>query len=251
MSGVLDLHALLLIQNGWEFYTTPANKATWRQLFLGIRTEILDKWYDKMGEVEGRFLTHFSPGSGQIPCIVTKLVDETNMEEAEPLGGSSEVDSGGNPIFQMLLRQKIQVLCFAETPEMARVYHVTVRGILQSSLPRLLEAGYISMQYSGSEPLAVEEELAAEAMGVFVSKQLWTAIAQTDAPSTESAQEMGEWWIQAEQLRTVQNPADNYQFAPIDIANIDPETGEPYPPSRILPEEGVEGDAGGVVLLED
>ena len=247
MSGILDIHTILAIQNGWKFYMTPANKAIWKGLFPGIRDDTLNEWYTALGAKVVDFRTWYASGSGEFPAVVVELAEEENRDGEEPMGGSAGTD-GGHPVYTMLVNQTVRITCFFSTPELSRMAHATIRAILHASLRRFVEAGYLSMQYKRAEPLSPEEETVAEDMGMFVRKQVWSTIAQIDSPSLEATDAaQGEWFLNLNDVKSVQNP-DTHQPAPVDQSNIDPETGKPYLPNRIPPDEGVAGDDGGVVL---
>jgi len=240
MSGVLDLHTLLVLQNGWVYYTDPANYAKWAALFKAINSDTLVSWYAEMRRMDNHFRTHYSPGTGQIPCIVVSLAAETSHMDLEPLGW----EVGGDvPESTMLLNQVVRVSCFAKNPEMARALHVTVRAILLASVPRLLQADYLNFQYEGGEELTPEEELIADEMGIFVRKQTWKALAEVNVATFDAVSELQEWWVLWEKLVTIQNP-DPHQTAPVDIGHTDAA-------NRILPPADVAGEAGGVVDFEE
>ena len=133
--------------------------------------------------------------------------------------------------------------------------HVTSRAIMQGSIPALISAGYINFQYDAAEELAPQEELVAEEMGIFIRRATWTATSQLESP-TLSVDEIPkkEWFVQASDIVTEPN-TEEHQFSPIDPNNINPATGEAYPPHRVKADEvygnppynDVAGDLGGVV----
>ncbi len=250
MAGMLDLHILLALQNGWEYYTDEDNKETWKTLFPGIRDETLDGWHAALRRMENHFRTHYAKGAGHFPCIVVQQTRDNPRREYAPLGDAVGEDDAGRPLFTMLLEQSVRVMCFADNPELSRAMDITVRAILQASVRRLLTAGYTDIWYDGAEGLLPEEDLAAENMGIFVKKQVWQCLAQADAPSMIPAPDEKPWWVHLEQVETVANEGE-WQAAPIDPDNIDPETGEPYPPGQVAPEEGVAGTPGGVVVYDE
>ena len=240
MSGVLDLHALLVIQNGWAFYSKPENRDRWLALFNEIAADTLLAWYEEMMTATPAFLTHTSPGTKHMPQIVVALASESNHMDLDPLGWV--VEEGQPPETTALVNQSVRVSCFHNNPELTRALHVTVRAILLASVPRLLQAGYLNFQYDGVEDLMPQEELIALEKGIFIRKQLWKALAQVDVASFDPEPELKEWWVLWNKLNTIQSTGA-YQTAPVDPDN-------PLPPNRVSPPTGVAGTPGGVVEYE-
>jgi len=238
MAGVLDLHTLLVLQNGWAYYMsdTTAAYAQWAKLFSGLKAETLREWYTELKARGNDFRSDISSGTGQLPATVVTLSDETNWKELEPMGGYV-CDAPLTSI--LLLNQSIRVACYNGSPELARAMHVTIRAILQTSVRRLQKEGYLDFQYEGVEELHPEEELLAEEKGIFTRVQRWKALSETEIATIDAEPAIREWWVLWEKLKTIQNPAE-HQTAPIDPDN-------PLPPNRILPAAGVAGEAGGVV----
>tara|TARA_R100001463_G_scaffold56648_1_gene108720 strand:+ start:141 stop:1172 length:1032 start_codon:yes stop_codon:yes gene_type:complete len=206
MSGIFDLHAVLALQNGWEYYRT--NQNVFSSLFPGIRPVVTNGWHSELVANAPTVRTHAAAGTGDLPAIVVQLVSETRREEA--LGGFSRSDRGV-PVYTSVIEQKIKISVLSHNAELTRALHVLVRAIMFGSLSRFLEQSYLDVTYLEGEELAPAEELAAEELGIFMRRMVWVSTTIVESPSFTDIPNQKTWFVQSEDIETQTTPGSAHQ----------------------------------------
>jgi hypothetical protein len=211
MSGLLDLHTLIGLQNGWSYYRDAI--VNFRELFPHVETALVDDWHLKLSAKKVNFRPHGAAGSDEFPVVAVQLMNETHQHE--PLGGYAYTKADGRDVEAMILKQTIGITILTQSAEITRALHVVIRAIMQLAKTDFLKAGYLDLMFDQTEELAPQEELAAEELGIFVRRQRYTARAQVEVPHIGEAGEpfgMGPgkkpWFFFVDDIKTIQDPND-------------------------------------------
>ena len=181
MAGLLDLHTLMSLQNGWDVYKN--SEVYFKELFVGVQDSLLTEWHASLSAHSPEFRAHAAPGAEHFPLVVVKLEGEQLVQE--PLGGVGYEGDDGRLREEMLVRQTVLLVVLSKNPELTRALHVVCRAVMQLARNSFLKAGYLDLSYEGAEELEPDEELVAEDMGMFVRKQRWSSQSIVTIPHIE------------------------------------------------------------------
>lgn len=244
MSGLLDIHIQLALQNGWELF--GKSSTNWAALFPGVPAATVEDWRAELVSAAPRFLTRVTDGVHGIPYVSVEADDEPL--ETEFVGGGSTFTSAGLEERSISIRQRASVTIEAPTPDLTRALHVWARGVLMAAQLAFLQAGYEGFEYSGSQGLEPDPELVSEQAGAYRRVQFYEARSVVTVPvfAPDGALPQGKYWfLQAEGVKTSAR-AGTVQSAPIDDTNTDA-GGVILPPHRQLDDTGA---PGGVTIKE-
>ena len=181
---ILDLHAVQAIASGCDYYRT--RQAEFNALFVGVGTSTLSAWYAAFSTDQFPLVrSHTARGTAQAPLITINPQAESVAQEL--VGEFAERVSGVTRDTYMI-REGVELVVFARTPDMARVYHVVVRASVALSRRAMHRAGYHVWSYGGAQPLNPEEDLAAEELGIYVRRLTLSAEYQVHVPIPAAAE---------------------------------------------------------------
>ena len=176
---ILDLHAVQAIASGCDYYRT--RQADFNALFVGVGTSTLSAWYAAFSTDQFPLVrSHTARGTAQAPLITINPQAESVAQEL--VGEFAERVSGVTRDTYMI-REGVELVIFARTPDMARVYHVVVRASVALARRAMHRAGY-----GGAQPLNPEEDLAAEELGIYVRRLTLSAEYQVHVPIPAAAE---------------------------------------------------------------
>lgn len=176
---IFDLTALQALASGFGYYRT--READFKALFRGVADATLSAWFADFSSNEHfpTFRTQNSQGTAQAPLITVIPQTENVIQQVlGSFGGRVQ----GETRDSYLVQEGVEVVLFAKSPDMARVYHVVARASHAIARRPLLRAGYMSVEYTGAQPLSPEEEIAAEELGIYVRRISVSAQYQIEIP---------------------------------------------------------------------
>ena len=197
MAGILDLHTLMALQNGWLTY--KASVADFKGLFNAVDPTIVGEWHAALVAKPPTFRAHAATKKDGFPLVIVRMLGETL--EHEPMGGMAFTDDAGVPAEEILVRQSVRVLAMTEHAELTRAMFVMVRAIMLHARPAFLAAGYLSIDYGGGDELYPEEQLVSEELGIVVREQTYHALAQVRVPEPEGVPATQAWFVLASDLK--------------------------------------------------
>jgi len=220
MAGLLDLHVVATLQGGWAYY---GNSATaFRELFpRGVSDDVVDEWHAALAARVQPLTFHIfgKPGvrggdEKKWPDIAVELQNE-DPEQQRFLGDGGHVDATTRRRSAVLLiRQRVRIDVFSYQPETTRALHRAVVAILVTAQQAFQEAGYMSLDYDGTEPLTFEEQALAEDMGAFVTRVRFSASSKLELLLPEVALQEKAWWVHMQDIEVDGRPGGVVPFEP-------------------------------------
>lgn len=182
---ILDLHAVQAVSSGLNYYRT--RQSEFNALFVGVGTSTLAAWYAAFSSAD-HFPTvrsHTAQGTAQAPLLTVRPLEEGVTQE---LVGDFAQRVGGVTRDSYLVRESVELVIFAKTPDMARVGHIVTRAAVALARRAMHRVGYHTWSYGGAQPLSPEEDLAAEELGVYVRRLTLNAEYQVHIPIPADAE---------------------------------------------------------------
>lgn len=176
---IFDLTALQAISSGFNYYKT--RESAFKALFRGVSDSVLSGWFTDFSSAEHfpTFRARNAQGTATAPLVTVIPQSETVVQQMlGSFGGRVE----GETQDAYVVQEGVELVMFAKSPDMARVYHVVARASHAIARRPLLRAGYISVEYQGSEALTPEEELASEELGIYIKRISLNAQYQIEIP---------------------------------------------------------------------
>jgi hypothetical protein len=163
---IFDLHMMNALSSGFAFY--KANQSSFYSLFQGVGTATLSAWYqDFSGDDFPIVRSRNAQGTAQAPLVtVVPLSESTTQMILSDFGGRE----GGVAIDTYMIDESVEIVMFAKSPAMARVYHVVARACIAIARRALHAVDYHVIKYDGAEALTPEEELASEELGIYTKR---------------------------------------------------------------------------------
>jgi len=177
---ILDLHTLNAVSSGLSYYRT--REEAFKRLFVGVGEATLSAWFaDFTDQHFPSVRSRHAQGSAQAPLItVVPQAESVTQQMLGDFGGRhTETDEA---LDTYMIQESVELAVFARTPDMARVYHVLIRASIAMARRAMHKSGYHVYEYQGSDPLAPEEELAAEELGMYVRRLRVTGQYQVQIP---------------------------------------------------------------------
>jgi len=163
---IFDLNILTALSSGFTYYKT--RQSDFNALFKGVAQSTLNAWFSEFTEQFPTFRTRNARGTDEAPMLVVSPQAE-NVQQTV-LGGFEQRGSDAVAIDTYLVRETVEVLIVAKSPDMARVYHVLARASVAIARRPLHRSGYHLVEYGGSDGLSPEEELSAEELGLYLRR---------------------------------------------------------------------------------
>ena len=182
---ILDLHAVQAVSSGLNYYRT--REAEFNALFVGVGSATLATWFTAFSSAD-HFPTvrsHTAQGTAQAPLITVNPQSESVAQE---LVGDFSERVGGVTRDSYMIREGVELVVFAKTPDMARVCHIVTRAALALARRAMHRVGYHTWSYGGAQPLSPEEDLAAEELGIYVRRLTLSAEYQVHIPIPAAAE---------------------------------------------------------------
>jgi len=182
---ILDLHAVQAISSGLNYYKT--RQTAFNALFVGVGTSTLAAWYSAFSSAD-HFPTvrsYTAQGTAQAPLLTVRPLEEGVTQE---LVGDFAERVGGVTRDSYLVRESVELVIFAKTPDMARVCHIVTRAAVALARRAMHRVGYHTWSYGGAQPLSPEEDLAAEELGIYVRRLTLNAEYQVHIPIPADAE---------------------------------------------------------------
>lgn len=201
MAGLLDLHVVATLQAGWAYYA--GSLAEFKALFpTGVSAGVLEEWHAALvARVQPRtFHVLGKPGveggpDEKWPDVAVEILDESLAPERF-LEDARHIDPAtGRQSIALQVVQRVRIDVFAHSPETARALQRVTFAVLTTATPAFLAAGYLSLDYEGSEELTFEEQTIAESMGAFVFRMRFSARAMLTLPTPDPALATKPWWV--------------------------------------------------------
>lgn len=176
---IFDLTALQAMASGFGYYRT--RESEFKALFRGVADATLSSWFADFSSNEHfpSFRTRSAQGTSQAPLITIIPQTETVIQQVLGSFGGRE---NGETRDSYLVQEGVELVIFAKSSDMARVYHVIARASHAIARRPLLRAGYTSIEYTGAQPLTPEEEIASEELGIYVRRLSFEARYQIEIP---------------------------------------------------------------------
>lgn len=169
---MLDLNLLNALASGFEYYKT--RESAFKALFTGVSESVKSAWFSELvNDAYPAFRTRNARGSEQAPMIIVAPLSENVTQTL--LGDFDSRAGSGESIDAYLIRETCEITLIAKSPDLARVYHVLTRASIALARRPLHKAGYHLVEYGGADALTLEEELAAEELGLFIRRLTTTA----------------------------------------------------------------------------
>jgi len=179
MSGAMDLHAIIAIQEGWG--RLAADQTRFRALFPGIPQAMVDSWFTELTPTaepkKVKVRAAWAPGTEPLPLILVQLLDEA--AEHEPLGGVGSHDSvTGIAYEEAIVRETVGVTILTDHPHLTRALHVSCRALMLAARPWFIDVGYLSLDYRGAQDVQPDPQMLPEGLEVFMRLQRWETLSQ-------------------------------------------------------------------------
>jgi catechol 2,3-dioxygenase-like lactoylglutathione lyase family enzyme len=87
----------------------------------------------------------------------------------------------------MLLGSTIHLTMYCSNPDALRALYEAIRGMMLSSIPRMLAAGFVSVRYLGGGDIMPEAGLLPDDLGVMMRLQKWQVVSQVTAADAAGA----------------------------------------------------------------
>lgn len=180
---ILDLHMINAVSSGFAYYKT--NQSAFDALFKGVGASILASWFSEFsGDGFPPVRSRNAQGTATAPLItIVPLSESTTQNVLHDYGGRN---ANGEAVDTYMIEEALELVMFARSPEMARVYHVVGRACIAIARRALHKADYHNIRYDGSEALTPEEELASEELGIFVKRLRVSASHRVQIPIPRS-----------------------------------------------------------------
>lgn len=181
---IIDLNMIHALSSGFNYYR--GNESAFRALFSGVSESVLGAWFSELGEQYPQFRTRNARGTDTAPMIVVSPLSENVTQTM--LGDFDSRSSTGEGVDAYLVRETVELLLIAKSPDLVRVYHVVARASVALARRALHRAGYHLVEYNGADAITPEEELVAEDLGLFMRRLTVSAehrVAIPIPPSTE------------------------------------------------------------------
>jgi|TARA_R110000787_G_scaffold276129_3_gene384999 hypothetical protein len=196
MSGIFDLHAVVVIKRGVALYLADAAK--FAGLFRAVEPSVITEWFTELARTGVHVLTGFDQSPPKPPFILVSLTDETPSQSA--LGDYIGADDDGAELLGYYVSQGVSVGCWTKSAELTRALAIIVRASMLQATRALISAGYESVDYGGMEPLSLEERLIAESGGMALRVLRWDATSIVQVRHLDGAPASITWWVQASDL---------------------------------------------------
>ena len=175
---ILDLNMLNALSSGFNYYRT--RESLFKALFRGVADNTLSAWFSEFSEHFPTFRTRNARGSDEAPMLVVSPQSE-NVQQSL-LGDFGGRGTDGIAVDTYLVRESIEILIVAKSPDMVRVYHVVARASIAIARRPLHRAGYHLLEYGGADGLSPEEELSAEELGLYIRRLTVTGDHEVSIP---------------------------------------------------------------------
>lgn len=184
---ILDLNILNSLSSGFQYYKTRENE--FKALFAGVSDSVLTTWYAEFNTEFPVFKTRNARGTDESPMLVVSPLSE-NVQQTM-LGDYERRENSGVGVDAYIIRETVEILILAKSPDMVRVYHVITRASIAIARRPLHRVGYHLIGYGGADGLSPEEELSAEELGLYVRRITVTGDHTVSIP-IPSASEFGD-----------------------------------------------------------
>lgn len=154
------------LSSGFNYYKT--RETLFKDLFRGVADNTLSAWFSEFSEHFPTFRTRNARGSDEAPMLVVSPQSENVQQNF--LGDFERRGEDGRAVDTYLVRESIEILILAKSPDMVRVYHVVARASIAIARRPLHRAGYHLLEYGGADGLSPEEELSAEELGLYIRR---------------------------------------------------------------------------------
>lgn len=181
---ILDLNILSAMSSGFAYYKTRQDE--FNALFKGVAQSTLNTWFSEFTEHFPTFRTRNARGSDEAPMLVVSPQAENVQQNV--LGDFERRGSDSVAVDTYIIRETVEVLIVARSPDMARVYHVLARASVAIARRPLHRAGYHLIEYGGSDGLSPEEELSAEELGLYLRRLTVTGDHHVSIPIPASSE---------------------------------------------------------------
>lgn len=209
MSGLLDMHSVMALQNGWRDYADSVTH--FKALFYGIDETVVTNWHTELTAKDPVFRIYGAPSVERFPQVVVKLLSE-GMEQ-EPLGGYAYTTTTGTwptgtatHVEQFIIKQNVEITIATKNAELTRALHVACRAVMQRARRAFIKAGYQDLSYTGTDQLDPQEELAAEELGIYIRRQNYEASSFVTVPRVGEEIANKKWFVLEENIKTTANP---------------------------------------------
>lgn len=163
---IFDLNIINAISSGFGYYRT--RETDFNALFNGVNESVLSAWFAELNTHFPAFRTRNSRGVDEAPMLVVSPLSENVTQTM--IGDYDSRNANGVGIDSYLVRETVEIMILAKSPDMVRVYQVLTRASIAIARRPLHSAGYHLVEYGGSDALTPEEELSAEELGLFVRR---------------------------------------------------------------------------------
>lgn len=181
---IFDLNMINALSSGFAYYRD--REAQFNALFAGVSASVLSAWFAELSEHFPRFRTRNARGVDEAPMLVVSPLSETVTQTM--LGDYDSRTPEGLGVDAYLVRESVEIMILAKSPDMVRVYQVLARASIAIARRPLHVAGYHLVEYGGADALAPEEELSAEELGLFVRRLTATGEHRVAIPIPQSAE---------------------------------------------------------------
>ena len=163
---ILDINVLHALSSGFLYYKSRQNH--FKNLFRGVADHTLSTWFSEFSDQFPTFRTRNARGTEEAPMLVVSPQSENVQQNV--LGDFERRGADGVAVDTYIVRESVEILIVAKTPDMVRVYHVVARASIAIARRPLHRAGYHLLEYGGADGLSPEEELSAEDLGLYVRR---------------------------------------------------------------------------------
>lgn len=167
MAGILNLHVLYALQNGWKAYKDDA--AAFKALFRSVNDATLAAWhaYIVANPPDFRSVRGKGPPENLSPWVVVSLADE--KAETRCLGdfGGRDPDTGAEAL-ETVVSQDVRITIMARNNETVQALMVMFRAVLILAARDFVRAGYEDFAYEGLDQMNPDEEMLCVDLGIFM-----------------------------------------------------------------------------------
>lgn len=205
MAGYLDLHAIVLLQNGWRDHAVSL--AAFRALFAADVTDgqialaQVDEWFGLLVPAGDTHAVIFTPAymAGHPKRLQVAVQKTDTANEQDFFGGFAGVPGQR----AMVVNEMVTVRSHAPHPVVARALDACMVNLMLASIDALTAAGHQTMGYGGGNPPAPDLALLPD--GVFALDQRWGSIGIVRSV-TAATETPASWYLAAADITVNGSP---------------------------------------------